>query len=374
MSCELRCCDTGAGGGGGETPGAGAAPRTVLNASGYVTARREATVSAKAMGKVVEVLVEEGKRVEAGQVLARLDDSNLRANRDLAEAQLQTARVAVQETRALIMQARSNWERVRELVADKVATVSELEKAESDFKSLEARSRRQEAEILAAERGLLVWDRQLEDMVIRAPFSGVVTAKNAQPGEVISPMAAGGFTRTGICTLVDMDSLEIEVDVNESYLNRVSPGQGVEASLDAYPDWHIPAHVIAIIPTADRQKATVKVRVAFEHRDPRILPQMGVKVAFRGAEDAAAPAPAAATPGAGAARRLLLPRSAVQEAGGSQIVWVVREGRAERRAVRAQAAGSDGMEMLAGVIAGERVVAEPSPSLVDGVAVKERKP
>ncbi len=344
---------------GGEVSGG-----TVLNASGYVTARREATVSAKQMGKVVEVLVEEGKRVEANQVLARLDTSNLLASQRLSESQVASVQAALKETQAQLSEARQRYERAKTLNAARIASLSELEKAESDFKSLEARLARQEADVTVSTRSLEVLNQQLEDMTIRAPFSGIVTAKNAQPGEVISPMSAGGFTRTGICTLVDMESLEIEVDVNESFLNRVSPGQRVEATLDAYTDWKIPAKVIAIIPTADRQKATVRVRVGFDKLDPRILPQMGVKVAFRAAEQAT---PTTST------RTLTLARAALQERDGKQSVWMIRNGKAERRAIKTEGSGADTVNVIAGLSAGDRVIVDPPATLAEGHAVKERK-
>ncbi len=262
--------------------GGGGTDRAVLHASGYVTARREATVSAKVTGKVVEVLIEEGMKVKEGQVLARLDDSNVKTGLDVAQAQLESTRLSLEETRAQLKQADLEFKRAADLAKLNIASQSDLDKAESDAKTLRARLARQELDITTAERQVTLWQQQIEDMVIRAPFGGVVTTKDAQPGEMISPVSAGGgFTRTGICTVVDMNSLEIEMDVNESYINRVEPAQAAEATLDAYPDWKIPCNVIAIIPTADRQKATVKVRVGFDKLDPRILPDMAVKVAFR---------------------------------------------------------------------------------------------
>ncbi|MBI3117878.1 MAG: efflux RND transporter periplasmic adaptor subunit, partial [Candidatus Hydrogenedentes bacterium] len=240
----------------------GGGGNTLLNSSGYVTARREATVSSKVTGKVVEVLVEEGMQVEEGQVLARIDPSNVEKSLNLAEAQLKSAREALSETRVNIERAEREYRRYKQLAAESIASQSELDSAEAETNSLKARLERQEAEIDVAGREVALWKQQLDDMIIRAPFAGIVTEKNAQPGEMISLMSAGGgFTRTGICTIVDMNSLEIEVDVSESYINRVQPGQPVEATLDSYPEWKIPAKVIAIIPTADRQKATVKVRV-----------------------------------------------------------------------------------------------------------------
>ena len=204
----------------------------------------------------------------------------------------------------------------------------------------------------------------MDDTVIRAPFTGIVTSKNAMPGELISPMSAGGsFTRTGICTIVDMKSLEVEVDVNESYINRVSPGQPVAVALDSYPDWRIPAKVLAIIPTADRQKATVKVRVAFDQLDPRILPDMSLKVEFKGA------------PGSGpAARALIVPKAAVCHADGNDTVWVVHGDRAERRAVSVEGMRDSDVSVSAGLQAGERVVVEGVENLADGAWVVEKRP
>jgi RND family efflux transporter MFP subunit len=271
-----------------EEPRAATVPQnatTSLNASGYVTARRSATVSSKVTGKVSEVLVEEGMKVEAGAVLARLDSSNVQASLRLAEAQLERARKSMEETKPNLEFANQELKRFTDLAARKAVSDSDLRRSEMEVKALDARLARQLAEIAVAEGEVAQWKQQLDDTIIRAPFGGVVTSKNAQPGEMISPMSVGGFTRTGICTVVDMSSLEIEVDVNESHINRVQPGGRVEAALDAYPEWRIPAKVIAIIPTADRQKATVKVRIGFDQLDPRILPEMAVKVAFQRADD-----------------------------------------------------------------------------------------
>ena len=266
------------------TSGGRGQERTVLNASGYVTARRQAVVSSKVTGKVTEILIEEGMKVDEGQVLARLDDTNTKTSLRLAEAQLDSAQTSLEETRALYKQAEKEYQRTIDLALQKIASPSDLDKAEADAVSLKARLARLERDVVVGQRQVEVWERQMDDLVIRAPFAGIVTTKDAQPGEMISPVSAGGgFTRTGIGTVVDMKSLEIEIDVNESYINRVEAKQPVEATLDAYPDWKIPCKVIAIIPTADRQKATVKVRVGFDQLDPRILPEMSVKVAFRDA-------------------------------------------------------------------------------------------
>ena len=254
---------------------------SVVNACGYVNARRIATVSSKFTGKVIEVLIEEGQHVTEGEVLARLDDVNLKRELALVEAQISAAKKNTAETHALIREAQMNWQRIVDLQAKGFATESERDTAQAQRESLEARLLAQQEQVVVAERQADVWRQQIEDTLIRAPFSGVIVSKDAQPGEMISPVSAGGgFTRTGIGTLVDMQSLEIEVDVNEAYINRIRAGQTVTANLDAYPDWAIPCKVLAIIPTADRQKATVEVRIAFDALDPRILPDMGVKVTF----------------------------------------------------------------------------------------------
>jgi RND family efflux transporter MFP subunit len=338
--------------------------RTVLNASGYVTARRAATVSSKVTGKVVEVLIEEGMKVKEGQVLARLDDTNIKTSLAVAQAQLESVKTAVEETRAQLKQAESEFQRATNLANQNIASQSDLDKAESDAKSLRARLARQERDITVADRQVDLWQQQMDDMVIRAPFAGIVTTKDAQPGEMISPVSAGGgFTRTGIGTVVDMDSLEIEIDVNESYINRVQPGQPVEATLDAYPEWKIPCKVIAIIPTADRQKSTVKVRVGFDQLDPRILPEMAVKVAFHEASGGTTIT----------GRTVMVPKTAVQSQEGRDVVFVVQNGRAERRAVTVSSTGGDEAVIGAGIAAGERVVVDSPAGLSDGAAVKEKK-
>lgn len=253
----------------------------LLNASGYITARRIATVSAEIMGLLTDVLVEEGMRVEAGQELARLDDAVASVNLRFAQAQVAVQRARLEGTTANLHEARRVLARVSELKTSDFSSEADVTRAQANVASLEAQMKQVKADIDVAK---LEADRQqerLDDHIIKAPFGGVVTVKNAQPGEIVSPSSAGGgFTRTGICTIVDMDSLEIEVDVNEAFIGRVFDGQKVEANLDAYPNWTIPASVIAIIPTADRAKATVRVRIRIEEKDSRILPDMGVKVAF----------------------------------------------------------------------------------------------
>jgi RND family efflux transporter MFP subunit len=345
--------------------GGPAAAGAVLNASGYVTARRQATVSSKITGKVMEVLVEEGMAIREGQVLARLDDATPRQQLALTEARLGSQRRALSEMEVRLREAKLNQGRLRRLLAEGVATQAQLDAADAEVDSLAARLEVGRQEVAVAEREVALGRQNVEDTVIRAPFSGVAVSKDAQPGEMISPVSAGGgFTRTGICTLVDMTSLEIEVDVNESYIQRVRPGQQATATLDAYPDWQIPARVIMPVPTADRQKATVRVRLAFDHLDPRILPDMGVKVAFLGDEQRGeAPRRAA----------VVIPRAAVRKDGDQDVVFVVQEDRAERRAVGLSPVPGDDAVVISGLAAGERVVIEGPAELKDGtlVAVQE---
>lgn len=336
--------------------------QTVLNASGYVTARRQATVSSKVTGKVLEVLIEEGMEVREGQVLARLDDSNVRAAYRLSEAQLGAARAELAETRVRRHEADRDLARARSLAERQLASQAALDAATANLESLDARLASQQVAVEVAERALALSRQSLDDTVIRAPFAGIVVAKNAQPGEMISPMSSGGFTRTGIGTLVDMSSLEIEVDVNEAYINRVTPSQPVEATLDAWPEWAIPGHVIAIIPTADRQKATVRVRVAFDALDPRILPEMGIKVAFQGAT----------AESGGAVTAIVVPRAAIRTDGGDDVVLVVAGDTVERRAVRLSGAAGDDALVLSGLVAGERLVLAGPADLKEGDPVKEQ--
>jgi RND family efflux transporter MFP subunit len=339
----------------------------VLNASGYVTARRRATVSSKITGKVVEVNVEEGMVVKEGQVLARLDDANARAALLLAEAQTEAARQAVAENEVRLAEARVTLRRQQQLMEDGLATEAELDQAQAEVDSIDARVAALRQQVRVAERQVAVQQTDLDNTVIRAPFSGVAISKDAQPGEMVSPVSAGGgFTRTGISTIVDMDSLEIEVDVNESYINRVTTGQGVTAVLDAYPDWQIPAKVITMVPTADRQTATVLVRIGFEALDPRILPDMGVKVTFLREDEAA---DVASLAGAPVSRVVLVPKSAVRAEDDQSVVYVVQGELVERRAIRLGGADGERLEVLAGLEAGEQVVAPLPPGLADGARI-----
>jgi len=335
----------------------------VLDASGYVTARRQATVSAKITGKVTEVLIEEGQRVKEGAVLARLDDTEARAQLTLSRAQLAAARSQEGEIRALLAQAERDYTRQQELAERQLVAAQALDAALAQRDMLRARLANNVEQVRVAGETVRVAEVQLDNTVIRAPFSGVVVAKSAQPGEMISPISAGGgFTRTGIGTIVDMDSLEIQVDVNESFINRVTAEQPVEATLNAYPDWKIPGSVIAIIPTADRSKATVKVRIALKSKDPRIVPDMGIRVAFLTTQPIAGAAPPVPA--------VLVPTDAVRGEGTSAAVFVHAGDRVERRPVTlGQAVGTE-REVVSGLKAGERVVVAPPPTLKDGDAVR----
>ena len=339
---------------------------SVLDATGYITARRIATVSAKVTGKVREVMIEEGQRVEEGQVLATLDDAEAQAELALRRAQLASARARLDEIRTNAANARREYERQRSLDERKLTSASALDAARTTLEALEGRLNAQDREVNVAEENVRSAQVQLDNTIVRAPFSGVITVKAAQPGEMISPISAGGGSiRTGIGTVVDMDSLEVQVDVNEAYINRVLPGQPVEAVLNAYPEWKIPAHVIAIVPTADRSKATVKVRIALDERDGRIVPDMGVRVAFL-EEDKPATAAAPAAPG------VLVPAAAIRKDGNVDVVYVLKDGKAQRRAVSLGGTVGDSRQLRAGVAAGERVITEAPAELKDGDAVETK--
>jgi RND family efflux transporter MFP subunit len=332
----------------------------VLNASGYVVARRLATVSSKVTGRVSEVLFEEGAEVEAGQVLARLDRSTVQAEYGVAASGLEAARRNLREIEVRLADARRTLERNRSLVERRLVAQSVLDTSEAEVGALAARLAAAKADVGVADAQVALSRQALADLEIRAPFKGVVISKDAQPGEMVSPISAGGgYTRTGIATLVDMDSREVEIDVNEAYINRVSAGQRAECVLDAYPDWRIPAHVISIVPTADRQKATVRVRIGLDRLDPRILPDMGVKVSFL--EDAAAGSP---TP------RVRVPANAIDTDDDDAYVWVVRDGKVERRAVQTVESEGDQVEVAKGLEGGETLVVDAPSRLRDGNAVE----
>jgi HlyD family secretion protein len=338
---------------------------TVLNASGYVEPRRKATVSSKITGKVAEVLVDEGMVVKEGQVLARLDDSDARRRYEAIRAERDVARAGIDELEVNLADAERTLRRVQDLREQGVASTQDLDSARTAEEALRAKLRVAHSSLDAAEAQLAVSAQDLENYTVRAPFAGIAVSKDAQPGEMVSPVSAGGgFTRTGISTIVDMTSLEIEVDVNESHIAKVYPGQPADAVLDAYPDWHIPATVRTVIPTADRQKATVKVRLTFDELDPKILPDMGVKVAFQEPVEEEA---------ATAAARAIVPRTAVFDDNGQSYVFVVEDGILDRRAVSTgREVGSD-VEITAGVTTGEAIVVSGPEGLKDGDRVRVRK-
>ncbi len=347
-------------------PPSAAAANSVLDASGYVVARRQTTVSSKVTGKVVEVFVEEGMRVEKDQVVAILDDATQQAQLSLAKARADASRAALQEIAARLRNARLERDRLRDLAKRGLTSAASVDGAEATYDELAARLETGRENVKVAERSVAVAEDSLSNMTIKAPFAGMVVSKNAQPGEMISPVSAGGgFTRTGICTIIDTDSLEIEVDVNEAYIQRVQPGQRVSATLDAYADWHIPAEVIAIIPTADRQKATVKVRIALLERDERVLRDMGVKVAFLDVDAPAMPVDESQDP-----RGVLVSGEALRSDSAGDFVWRIIDGRLERRAV--QVSGRrDRTRILvtSGLQPGETVVRSSESPLVDGQAI-----
>ena len=352
---EVRTAPTVALGGGG-------AAASVLDASGYVVARRMATVSAKVTGKVQEVLIEEGMRVEAGQVLARLEPIDADADRALSQSQLQAARSQTTGVQAQLVEAEANARRLSSLVAQQLVSKAQYDQAVAQRDLLRAQLQTsQRNERTAADR-LKIADIGLDNTIVRAPFAGVVIAKAAQPGEIVSPLSAGGgFTRTGIGTIVDMESLEVEVEVNESFIGRVQPKMPIQATLNAYPDWQIPGEVIAIIPTADRSKATVKVRVALSVKDPRIVPDMGVRVSFL---EAAKPQQAEQPKG------VRVPGAAVVERDGAQVAFVVGDDdTVQQRGLKVAGKLGDDVHVTDGLQAGETVVLDPPAELKDGAKV-----
>ena len=301
---------------------------SVLDATGYVTARREATVSAQITGTLTQVLIEEGDHVKEGQVLGTLDDTAQKAALAQAQAQLHTAQSLLAQYQVQLAQSVRDANRAEDLVKRNLVSAQAVEQARAQVDGQSAQVEGQRKQIDLATANLRSAQVQLDYCTVRAPFTGVVIAKAAQVGEIISPFSAGGgFTRTGIGTIVDMDSLEIEVDVNEAYINRVQPGQPVQSVLNAYPDWKIPSHVIAIIPTADRSKATVKVRIGLDLKDPRIVPDMGVRVSFLEERKPEAPAAVQAPRGA------LVPTGAIRTQDGHDVVYLLHEKRAEQRTV-----------------------------------------
>jgi RND family efflux transporter MFP subunit len=330
---------------------------TVLNASGYITPRRRATVAAKITGKVTQVFIDEGVHVTQGQVLATLDDSDYQVSLASATADRDATAATVADLEVQLGNAQRDLVRVKSLTESGISTAQALDAQETLVNRFNAK--------------IAIDKQNIENCVVRSPYDGIVVSKDAQPGEMVSPISAGGgFTRTGIATVVDMASNEIEVDVNENYIARVKPGQAVVATLDAYTDWQIPAHVRTIIPTADREKGTVKVRASFDHLDPRILPDMGVKVAFL--EQASAPGKQgrqSATPRPVA----FVSAQAVRSSAGGSSVFLFHDGVVERRAIKAGANRGPNVEVFAGVTPGDLVVTKGPSDLRDGQAVSRKQ-
>jgi len=341
---------------------------SVLDATGYVTARREATVSAQITGTLIEVLIEEGDHVKAGQVLARLDDTQQRAALAQAEAQLQSARALLVQYQSQLAQDQRDVKRAEDLVQRKLVSEQAVEQARTLVETHGAQLESQRRQIDLATANVRSAQVQLDYCTIHAPFTGVVIAKAAQVGEIVSPFSAGGgFTRTGIGTLVDMDSLEVEVDVNEAYINRVQPKQPVDSVLNAYPDWKIPSHVIAIIPTADRSKATVKVRIGIDSKDDRIVPDMGVRVSFL---EEKKPVEPNARPPTG----VLVPTSALRRDGDKDVLFVMKDHKAHRRVVTLGGSFGNSRQVESGVSPGESVIVDAPPELQDDAKVDVASP
>jgi RND family efflux transporter MFP subunit len=352
----------------GGASGASAGP-SLLDASGYIVARRRATVSSKVTGKVVKVMLEEGQRVEAGEIIAILDDSNWRAALSQSKAQLQQAEANVASAQTAFDDAKPIFERAEKQKTAAVISAQSFDESHAQYNVAHNNLLIAQRGLEAAHAGVEVAQRNLDDTVIRAPFAGVVTEKAAQPGEMVSPISAGGgFTRTGIGTIVDMDSLEVEVDVSENFINRVRPQQPVTIKLNAYPDWDIPGSVIATIPTADRAKATVKVRIAIGQKDPRIIPEMGARVAFL-SDNQPATAGAEKNPAPG----VLIPADAIATSGTASIVFVVHGSTVERRAVRLGGKSSSGQIVSAGLEPGNIVALGDLSKLSDGMRVRIEK-
>jgi RND family efflux transporter MFP subunit len=342
--------------------------QTLLNASGYVTPRRRATIAAKITGRVTGVFFDEGTRVSQGQLLATLDDSDVKRALDSARADRNSSQAAIADFEVQHRNAQIELRRAEQLQKAGVQTQEALDNATTAVDSLKAKIALAKQQVLGSEARIAEAQQAVDNCTIRAPFAGIVVSKDAQVGEMVSPISAGGgFTRTGIATIVDMHSNEFEVDVNESYIARVEPGQDVKAILDAYPDREIPAKVRTVIPTADRQKATVKVRISIPNLDKYnfILPDMGVKVSFEGPQQAA--------PVKGPVALSYIPKAAVRTEGGSSVVFLVHDGKVERRAVSLGIDRGTDVAIMAGVSPGDSLVVKGPENLHDGDKVEIRQ-
>jgi RND family efflux transporter MFP subunit len=356
-------------------------PAGVLNASGYITPRRRATIAAKITGRVTSVMFDEGTRVSEGQLLATLDDSDARRALDSAKADRDSSQAAIADYEVQLRNAEIELHRAQQLVKEGVQTQQALDTAVMTADSLRAKINLAKQQVAGTEARIREQQQAVDNCTIRAPYAGIVVSKDAQVGEMVSPVSAGGgFTRTGIATIVDLHSNEIEVDVSESYIAKVQPNQPVTAILDAYPDWSIPAKVRTVIPTADRQKATVKVRISFTDdghvrlidpaTQPRILPDMGVKVTFLEEEK---PKAAADKSPAAAPAVALVPQVAIHQDNASKFVFVVKGDTLERRAVSLGSVRGTDVEILAGLQPDAVVVVKGPESLRDGQSVQIKR-
>lgn len=340
---------------------------TALNASGYVTPRRRATVAAKITGRVTGVFFDEGNNVKEGQLLATLDDSDVQKSLAAAKADRESSAAAIADLQVQLRLAEIQLKRTQGLVEAKIQTQEALDNASAAVDSLKAKIALTKQQVVGAEARIGEAQQAVDNCTIRAPFAGRIVSKDAQIGEMVSPISAGGgFTRTGIATIVDMKSNEIEVDVNEAYIAKVKERQKVEARLDAYPDDKdkYAAHVRTVIPSADRQKATVKVRISFDQLDDKILPDMGVKVAFLEDE-----APKRKDSNAVVAKAVI-PQGAVHKEGNSQYVLLVKNGLLERRGVTLGTERGTDVDVIAGVNPGDTLVVKGPESLKDGQGVE----
>ncbi len=358
---------TAAGGGEGEARGGNGGSVAVV-ANGYVVARTKAAVSAKIPGRLAMLNVSEGSRVEKGAIIARLDNADYAAAVGQAEADLASAKATLIEAQSDRDQRQRDYVRVRDIHAQNPNLVSpqDVENADSRARQADARFGAQSARVDAAAAALRVAQANLENTYIRAPFSGTVLRKEAEVGEVVAPSVGGGLTRGAVVTMADLATLEVEVDVNEAYIARIQGGQQARITLDAYPDTAFRGTVRQVVPTADRQRATVQVKVAIVDRDPRILTEMGAKVEFLAAPRVAQ---------AGAAQpverpRIIVPAEAVRSENGRDVVWIVRDGKLQKRDVDAGPVSGNVREIRSGLSGGEQLLVGGVETPRDGQRVK----
>ena len=337
------------------TGGAGA---SLLDASGYVVANLQAAVSAKSIYKVTDILVTEGQHVKKGEVIARLDDSNTKAALAQASAQVKSAEAGLVAAQRALADIAPIYRRNQDLVKAGWVSQEALDSSRALYDADETAVEVARQQLGVARGTLGVAAQYQDDTTIRAPFDGVVTVKSAQPGQIVSPQFQGGG---GIATIVDMDSLEVDVDVSENFISRVHANQPAAIKLNAYPDWSIPGSIIAVIPTADRAKATVKVRVAFKEKDDRVVPEMGARVSFLEEGSSKPNAPVSAG--------VIVPPEAVQGTGDTGVVFVIKDKAVERRAVKLGGKGPDGQVILSGISAGDKLAVGDLSKLQDGTKI-----